>query len=92
MVEVYHFLEVIVGFLATPEWPQEYRKVAEVATSDLDDAYMLTNNITGLWVDNPEVQAEPEVAQGTRSTSVNDVLVQNGKVFRIEGLGFSRIP
>jgi pectate lyase len=62
--------------------------VAEVETDSLEDAYQLTNNIENSWVENEKVTAK--VDRG-RSTSMGDVLEQDGKYHMVAGFGFAEI-
>lgn len=64
------------------------RKVADVDTNSLDDAFRLTNHISDSWTKNEEVNAavvEP------RSTSVGDVMEKDGKQYIVAMSGFEEM-
>jgi hypothetical protein len=69
--------------------------VATVATTNLEEAFRLTNTIDNSWWENPGV--EPHfVGRGCRSTSAGDVLVtcKNGErvaAHRVADFGFEEI-
>ena len=62
--------------------------VAEVSTTDLDEAYALTNHIDSDWTLNDRVRA---LAGAHRSTSVGDMLEYDGDYYAVEAHGFKRI-
>jgi len=71
----------------------DYEAVAVVEAATLDEAYELTNNIDGLWINNEAVvwlSAAVKAAGGCRSTSVGDVIVGRG-TFAVASFGFDQI-
>lgn len=61
-----------------------------VATLDgtLDDAFRLTNHITESWTSNEGVDVMPG---GHRSTSVGDIIEQEGAFFFVDRFGFEKL-
>ena len=74
---------VIVRWLNNHE---KYRKVAEVEASDLDTVWGITQNKDDSWTKRPEIKWSK--SHEIRSTSVGDVLVQNGKAWLVAWEGF----
>jgi hypothetical protein len=69
-------------------------KVADVSTSDLDEAFRLTNNIDSPWINNHAVQPTAEIIsqQGCRSTWVGDVMrTSDGTWYSIALFGFIKL-
>ena len=63
-------------------------KVAEVATTDLNTAYRLTNTIDNYWWENDRVSPCFE-GEGCRSTSVGDVMkLGTDEYFVVASCGF----
>lgn len=62
-------------------------KVAQVDTDDLEEAFALTNSIDHPWTENAQVRAEPG---RHRSTSVGDVMEQDGDRFIVDTIGFRK--
>src|SRR5437016_14032895 len=60
---------------------EKYRKVAEVEANDLDTVWGITQNKNGSWTKRPEIKWSK--SHEIRSTSVGDVLVQNGKAWLV---------
>lgn len=60
-----------------------HRPVARVETDDLEQAFRLTQHRRNSWFTNPDVTVM------LRSTSVGDILSQNGDLFVVESAGFS---
>jgi hypothetical protein len=89
MIEVYHATKPTFGLpLHAPDegpWPKGYELVAKVDTHDLDEAFGLTQHIEDEWWKNKKV----ELVKKSRSTSVGDVLKQEGRLYTVEFLGFS---
>ncbi len=66
-----------------------YRLVAEVATTDLDKVFMLTNHTDIHWFENKGVYA---IGLELRSTSVGDIIVTpDGYAHLVLGNGFRRL-
>ena len=92
-IEVWHarnnnFFPLEMG-LPQPPWPDDFEKVATVATDSLDIAYQKTNHIFRAWQENEEVIDSVEKA---RSTSCGDVLLlPDGKAMRVAGTGFCEV-
>jgi hypothetical protein len=75
---------------AKPVFPNEFKKVAEIETDDLEDAYRRSQNIDEPWTWYPGVKVFglDDFEQKCRSTSVGDVLEHNGKFFHVSEVGF----
>jgi len=73
----------------TPKFPEEYELVAEVDTTDIEEAFRLTNNIEDAWTRNAEVKAQ---GSEFRSTSCGDVVVApDGKRLLCASMGWEEI-
>lgn len=60
---------------ARPAWNHgDYTHVADVDTTDLEEAYKLTNHIMSDWQDNDGVEAVGDAKEGAKSSSMGDVL------------------
>ena len=86
--EVWHATELHPFYKPPPVWPDEYHKVADVETEDVEHAYMLTNHIDRLWTRNEGVTATPGEH---RSSSVHDVVVIDGVAHRCASVGWEPI-
>lgn len=64
-----------------------YVHVATVNTDDLDYAYERTNTIDNYWWDNEGV-TKHFTAEGCRSTSCGDILMDGDKVYFVASFGF----
>lgn len=102
MIKVFHFkptdrrsdesFHIMSGSVehAKAAWEQKlYEHVADVETDDLDQAFELTNTIHCHWVDNRGVTVHGDPRH--RSTSVGDMLEQDGTLFIVSPLGFKRL-
>jgi hypothetical protein len=77
-----------------------YVLVAIVDTTDFDFAYRVTNNIDSSWSMQPDTRVtvkQPLSSRngqtvGHRSTSIGDVLVQEGKRNVVSLFGFTEVP
>lgn len=65
-----------------------YNHVADVAETDLQEAYILTQNLDHAWASNPGVVAK---VQNGRSTSVGDILAVNGDLYMVAPVGFTMV-
>ena len=77
-------------FSAVAEQVEELKAndlVAEVNTNDLETAYMLTNHIDEDWYTHPDVKC----IRQSRSTSVGDFMVKDGRWWVVDGIGFKRV-
>lgn len=90
-LEVYHAKpdKIKFGMGPRPKWPEDYEKVAVVMGINLDDAFQFTNTIDHPWQENKCVKWYR--SEWERSTSVDDVVVKDGKAFRCEMAGWSEI-
>ena len=61
--------------------------VAEVKAGYLEKAFELTNNIDTEWFENEKVK----YVKKTRSTSIGDVMIKDGKIYVVASLGFIRL-
>ena len=97
MIKVYHFPSDMFKYVphfnsadqaqfALIGFPK-FHLVAEVSTDSLADAFHLTNSIEAHWSVNQSVKA----LLVSRSTSVGDVLEQDGKFFVVASFGFVEI-
>ena len=66
-----------------------YLPVALVDTDSLDAAFDLTNHLDESWTTNKGVSP---LLTKVRSTSVGDVMVQDGRMFVVSMMGFTEIP
>lgn len=89
-MKVFHSNKLWIPFLdENPQFPNEYKFVADVVCETLDEAYALTQNITSPWVMNREVSS-PMLQ--CRSTSAGDVIVDNDNEFWIvDYMGFKKL-
>lgn len=65
----------------------KFKHVADVATDELEEAWERTNTIHDYWWLNEGVTKKFE-GDGTRSTSVGDVVEHNGQIFLAKSVGF----
>lgn len=65
-----------------------YEKVAEVASSDWEEAFELTNTIDSYWGENERVS---DLVGQCRSTSVGDVMLMNGVARVVASCGFEEL-
>lgn len=78
-------------FGGSAPWPEQYVKVAEVETDDLDVAWQLTNHIESAWTENAGVTPTDEGFAGDdrhRSSMVGDVFEVSGKFYVVATCGF----
>jgi len=68
---------------------EQYVKVAEVEATSLENVWGFTQNGNALWTKRPEITWS--TSHELRSTSVGDVLVQNGKAWLVAWQGFLEI-
>lgn len=61
--------------------------VAEVKTTDLEEAYMLTNHIDSEWWSHPNVR----LIKKSRSTSVGDFMERDGSWYMVAVAGFKKV-
>lgn len=66
----------------------KFRKVAEVDTDDLEEAFRLTNSEFAHWSENEGVTAFDKMAA---STSPGDAMVANGKLYMVDRYRFSEL-
>jgi hypothetical protein len=67
----------------------KYTKVAEVETTDMDEAFRLTNHITHNWTENQGVTSLK--GREVRSTSVGDIIEHDGRFYVVASVGFEEI-
>ena len=92
-IRVYHAIPGHYDWEFNPRdfWPRCYKLVAEVETTDLQEAYYATNHTDMMWTLNPGVKARVP-GQRWRSSSVGDILVTpDNRVFRVAGVGFTHL-
>jgi hypothetical protein len=87
---VYHAINMWHGFGPAPEWPRDYKFVAAIPTSDVEEAFDLTNHVHGAWQDNPAIFVH-ENGRNARSTSMGDVVATLEGVYRCEAVGWTKI-
>jgi hypothetical protein len=63
----------------------------EIEEGDLEDAYMLTQNMTTGWFDKDTVVMRNSTLKGARSTSVGDVIAIDGEFHVVGGIGFFKL-
>ena len=88
MIRVYHnakFLDC--GLTVHIPEIEDLTLVAVVDTNDLEEAYKLTNHIDHKWWLNNEVVKVKE----SRSTSVGDIMVRNGKTYQVCTFSFTEL-
>ena len=73
-------------------FPSEFVAVARVECEELGETFQLTNSIDDYWWRNAGVE-KLGTAEGYRSTSVGDVVVDDatGEAFAVRGCGFSSL-
>jgi len=86
-ITVWHVVNPTFRMNDALEFPFDFRKVADVATDDLDVAYRLTNSIDGYWWENVDVHPTFRDA-GCRSTSVGDLMIRDGIKYVVAPAGF----
>lgn len=69
-------------------FPNDFSKVADIDTDDLDEAYSLSQNVTASWACNNEVKSD---LKQCRSTSMGDILEKAGEYFIVDMFGFKKI-
>jgi hypothetical protein len=77
----------------------KYTMVAEVnpesteINSALEEVYMMTQNIESSWIKNDGVFATFDVLQkgGCKSSSVGDIFEVDGKLYGVDGCGFTEL-
>lgn len=100
-MKIYHLKEMnIESYLKTRyggteaalrAWSEgEYNLVAEVATEDLEEAFVKTNSIDAFWGENEGVQLT-NPGEGCRSSSVGDIFQNDEGFFLVEAIGFEKI-
>ena len=68
------------------------KKVAEVNTDNLEEAFQFTNSIECLWTENfADGRLGTAFVEKCRSTSVGDVMEWNGDFIRVDDFGFKMI-
>lgn len=63
----------------------------DIDRGDLEDAYMLTQNMTTGWFDKDTVVMRNDELKGARSTSVGDVIAIDGDFHVVGGIGFFKL-
>lgn len=66
-----------------------YKKVAEVNSHELEDAYFLTNSIEDHWSQNEGVT---QFGDRNKSSSMGDIMVYNNECFVVAAVGFTLLP
>jgi len=66
----------------------KYVVVAEVQGEKLEDAYRLTNSIETSWYENEDPIIDVKVTEGTRSTSIGDIIEKDGVMFMVDSYGY----
>ena len=71
----------------------DYEKVAEINTTELDDAWTLTNTVEVSWPDKKGVKnLTGKGSTDVRSTSVGDLMITgNGDAFLVDYTGFKPV-
>lgn len=88
MAKVFHAINPTFGFEKQPQWPEEYRLVAETETDDLQQVFALTNSIEYDWW----LNSVKSLVGSCRSSSVGDVVVTSeGKIWRCDMMGWSEL-
>ena len=88
-ITVYHSTNPRMLFSEIIPAASDLVQVAVVETSDLDDAYRLTNHIDCDWRTNSEVKTFR--LGNVRSTSCGDVMELNNEFFMVAEVGFTKI-
>ena len=70
---------------------ENYTHVATVECESLAHAFQLTNHISHDWTTNKEVIWRKGSGANTRSTSCGDVLIVNGKKYKVCFVGFEEL-
>ena len=88
VVNVYHSKSMDNYFGKEKPKADDLELVATVNTTDLEEAFKLTNHVEGNWIENENVTALVERA---RSTSCGDVMVREGKAYIVAMCGFEEV-
>ena len=72
-------------------FPKDYTKVADIQCDTLEAAWSLSNSHSNPWYENPEVTIVPTEKGGYRSTSVGDIVEDNGQYFLCANIGWIKI-
>lgn len=84
--KIYHAVNPTFG-MTKQNFPADYKQVAIVETTSLDEAFRITNHIDEDWRKNPEVLET--IGDKFRSTSVGDVVVdENDNGFECVSIGW----
>ena len=88
--KLYHAINPTFTTNLSPE-REDYKLVAEIDSTSLDQIYAMTQNILGneCWAINPLINAFGE--KTIRSTSVGDVINVDGKLFVVDMIDFMKI-
>jgi hypothetical protein len=90
-LKVYQAKNPTFGMGGHPEFnEQNFDLVAELTGEHLDDAFHLTNHIDRDWTERVR-EGFIVVKKDSRSTSVGDVVVQDGIPYRCENRGWKEI-
>jgi hypothetical protein len=97
MIKVFHFPSALFRFVPHGSAEKQaafalqhftkYKHVADVDTASLEQAFRLTNSIDNHWSLNHGVKHY----ETSRSTSVGDVMEQDGKFYVVASFGFTEI-
>lgn len=92
MIEVWHAINPNFGFgEGNVHFPNDFELVAVVNTSELGQAFALSNTIDKPWWENDGVSVMIPDREGFRSTSVGDVLVtRDYKIHIVMPSGFQK--
>lgn len=90
-MKIYHAINPTFGIGGHPEFnDNNFVLVAEMEAESLDEAYYLTNHVDRDWT--TRVRKDFIVhKKDSRSTSVGDVIVQDGVAHRCEMFGWKQI-
>ncbi len=80
--------EVAFGWGRLGMFPDEFAEVAQLEADSLNAAFAASQNLEDSWLKNPTVVSNRE---GCRSTSVGDVIVEDGIAYLVERVGFRKL-
>lgn len=100
MIRVYHLVDYTEAirirrldadaFLRVAKFREiKWIPVADVDTNDIDTAFQLTNNIDSSWAENRRVTPLFKGDRGCRSTSVGDLIIDQGMAFLCDPVGWT---
>ena len=91
MVRVFHVVDYAVQFREIAPAPWRVEEVARV-NGTMNEAYHLTNHIDEAWHEQQDSRLQFVGKEEPRSTSVGDMMNQDGVWYIVAGVGFKEVP